>query len=177
MQTQVQKEKSIRLWHWILKVNGVNIWALQDAWIEVEQQTAEIKFKNSKLPPRRKISNVKFKATMVEFNFENIKKIFGWELTTVEADSLKWIKKRKVLTYDDVLRVIEMYPIEFENTDGAWKKFWIKIFKAYATNSINFTFPSDDELDKTIELPIEFGAFPDENNKYFEMFDEQDVED
>lgn len=174
MQTWVLKEKSIRLWHWILKVNGVNIWALQDAGLEVEQQTAEIKFKNSKLPPRRKISNVKFKATMVEFNFENIKSIFGWELTTVEASSGK--NKRKVLTYDDVLRAIEMYPVEFENIDSSWKKFGIKIFKAYATNSLNFTFPGDDELDKTIELPIEFGAHPNEDNKFFEMFDEQDVE-
>lgn len=174
MQTQVQKESSIRLWHWILKVNGVNIWALQEAGLEVEQQTAEIKFSNSKLPPRRKITNVKFKATMVEFNFENIKSIFGWELTTVDAQA--WEKKKKVLTYDDVLRAIELYPIEFVNTDAEGKKFGIKIFKAYATNSLNFTFPSDEELDKTIELPIEFGAYPNEDNKYFEMFDEQDVD-
>lgn len=174
MQT-VQKEESVRLGNGVLKINNINVGLLKDAGVEVENVTAQIKAHNGKLPPRQKINSVKFKATMIEFNLENIKKVFGWSLTTVPEDSSAGTLKRKVLTYDDLIRAIEMYPIEFVNTNADGKKFGIKIFKGYATNSMSFNFPDDEDLEATIELPIEFGAYPDENNKYFEIFDEQDV--
>jgi len=82
---------------------------------------------------------------------------------------------KKVITYDDLIRVISMYPIEFINTDANGKQFWVKIFQAYATNSINFNFPSDDDIEASLELPMEFWAYPDSNNKYYEIIDEQDV--
>ncbi len=176
MQTQVQKEESVRLWNGVLKINDINVGLLKDAWIEVENVTAQIKAHNGKLPPRQRINSVKFKATMIEFNLENVKKVFGWTLAVVPEDTWAWTPKRKVLTYDDLIRAIEMYPIEFVNTNAEGKKFGVKIFKGYATNSMNFNFPDDEDLEATIELPIEFGAYPDENNQYFEIFDEQDVD-
>ncbi len=175
MQTTVQKEESVRLGNGILKINDINIGALKGAGIEVEQITAQLKFSNAKLKPRSKIKDVKFKATMVEINLDNLKKIFGGELSTVTADTSTTGNERKVLTYDDFLRVIETYPLVFENTDSKGKKFGVKIFQAYATNSINFTFPDDEDLEATIELPIEFGAYPNDDNKYFEIFDEQAI--
>lgn len=78
------------------------------------------------------------------------------------ANATAGTPERKVLTYDDLIRAIAMYPIEFTNTDADGKKFGIKIFKAYATNSMAFDFPDDEDLESTIELPIEFGAYPDE---------------
>lgn len=176
MQNNVQKPDSVRLWNWSLLVDWINIWLVEDAWLEVTETIWQVKGHNWKMPPRRKLTDVKFKATMLELNFENIKKIFWWELTTLDAASnTETWNERKVLTYDDLIRKISMYPISFENKDADWKVFWVKIFQAYSTNSMNFTFPSEDDLETSIKLPIEFWAYPDENNKYYELIDEQDM--
>lgn len=175
MQTTVQKEKSMRLGSWVLKINNLNLWLLRWATLDTEIQTAQIVADNGKLPPRQRLKTATFKATLLEINLDNLKKIFGWELTTVEADSWAWTKKRKVLTYDDLLKALELYPLEFLN-ETDWKKFGVRFFKAYAKNSISLNFPSDEELDKTMELPVEFEAFPNEEGKMFEIIDEQDVE-
>lgn len=177
MQTAVQKEDSVRLWSWILKVNNVNIGLVKDAWLETETLVWQIKAHNGKLPPRQKLNWVKFKAIMLEINLENLQKIFGWELTTID-----WVsntdnpgKTRKVITYDDLIRAITMYPVEFINTNADWEKFWVRIFQAYALNGLTLPFGSDEELEASMEVPIEFGAYPNVDNKYFEVIDEQDI--
>lgn len=176
MQTQVQKEKSMRLGSGVLKINKVNVWLIRWATLDTEIQTAQIIADNGKLPPRQRLKSATFKATLLEINLENLKKIFGWELTTLEADSnTETNKKRKVLTYDDFIKALELYPLEFLN-ESDWKKFGVRFFKAYANNSISLNFPSDEELDRTMELPVEFEAFPNEQGKMFEIIDEQDVE-
>lgn len=177
MQTQVQKEDSVRLWNWVLKVNNVNIGLVKDAGLETETLVGQIKGHNGKLPPRLKLNWVKFKATMLEINFENLQKIFGWELTTIEgvSNTDNPGKTRKIITYDDLIKAITMYPVEFINTNANGEKFGVKIFQAYATNGLSLPFPSDEDLEASMEVPIEFGAYPNENNQYFELIDEQDV--
>jgi len=175
MQTQVQKEKSVRLGNWVLKINNVNVWLIRSAEFSSELKVAQIIADNGKLPPRRKLSSATFKATLLEIDLDNMRKIFGWELTTVPEDQWQGIKKKKVLTYDDLIKAIDLYPVEFMN-DSEGKKFGIKFFKAYAKSSIALNFPSDEELDKTMELPIEFEAFPNDDNKLFEIIDEQNVD-
>ena len=174
MQTTVQNEKSVRMWSWILKINDINVWLLVWATLETEIITAQIVADNGKLPPRKKIKSATFKATLLEINLENMKKIFGGELTTVPADPQTNTKKRLVITYDELIKALELFPITFVNTiEEKW--FWIKFFKAFCSSNIVLNFPSDEELEKTMELPIEFQAFPDDNWKLFEIFDEQDV--
>lgn len=83
----------------------------------------------------------------------------------------------KKITYDDFINLVSMYTVEFTNTDSNWKIFSVKIYKAYATNSLSLPFTWDQELDKNMQIPIEFGAYPDstQGNKYFEIVDEQSV--
>ena len=77
MQTPVQRSDSIRMWNGILKLDGVNIWALKGAWLEVSFLIAQLKFANSKLPPRKKIDQVKFNAELAELFLDNIAKVDG----------------------------------------------------------------------------------------------------
>lgn len=254
MQTQVQKENSVRLWNWVLKVNNVNIGLVKDAGLETETLVGQIKGHNGKLPPRQKLNGVKFKATMLEINFENLNQIYGWDFSSIAgtpvavtneahgvgwvigtpiklnnkngdnsvvasisikawastlvlntdyrvyvADGNNWEKgftyiiplttqtlaitanytytpfEKKVITYNDLIKAITMYPVEFINTDANGKEFGVRIFQAYATNGLSLSFASDEELEASMEVPIEFGAYPNENNQYFEIIDEQDV--
>lgn len=77
MQTPVQKSESIRMWNGVLKLDGVNIWAIKSAWLDVSFLLAQLKFANSKLPPRKKLDEVKFNAEIVELYLDNIAKIDG----------------------------------------------------------------------------------------------------
>lgn len=173
MQTTVQNEKSVRLGNGVLKVNNVNVGLIKDASLEVTRLTAVIKAHNGKLPPREKTESVMFRATLMEINMVQLNQIYGGELTTVAA---AWeVPARKVLTYDDLIRAITLYPVEFENTDADGKKFGIKLFNAYATNSLAMTFPEDDNLEATVEVPVEFGAYVNEDNQFVEIYDEQDM--
>jgi hypothetical protein len=45
-----------------------------------------------------------------------MKKIFGGELTTVPADTQAGTKKRLVITYDELIKALELFPITFINT-------------------------------------------------------------
>lgn len=169
-------EKEVRMGNGILKIQNVDMGLLKDVSFEVETKTGTPPFHNGKLKPRGKISDLKFKATFGQINFDNLKKIFGGELTTAEADVSKGLKKRKILTFDDVIRKITTYPLEFFGTDEDGNKFGLRIFDAYAISHINWTFPDDYDMEATLELPVEFGAYPNENGKYFELIDEQTIE-
>jgi len=81
MQTPVQRSESIRMWNGILKLDWVNIWAIKSAWLEVSFLLAQLKFANTKLPPRKKLDEVKFNAEIVELHLDNLAKIDGiWDL-------------------------------------------------------------------------------------------------
>lgn len=254
MQTPVQKSESIRMWNGVLKIDWVNIWALKWAWLEVSFLIAQLKFANSKLPPRKKLDQVKFNAEIVELYLDNLAKIDGiWNLTTTpgttqtKTDESYWevwtpyspikIKNKnwdnslivltsvkagwtvvgttsyttylwdginweiwytylifksaqtwdiqitydftpvttKTLTYEELLKALNLYELVFENTDENGKKFWIKIYKWYSTSNLAFDFPEDDDLESIASIPVEFIGYPDDNNKVFEIFDEQAV--
>ena len=254
MQTPVQRSESIRMWSGVLKIDGINIWALKWSWLEVSFLIAQLKFANAKLPPRKKLNEVKFKAEIVELYLNNLAKLDGiWELvdtsgeletktdesywevgtaytpiklqnkngdnseitlTTVKAwgstvtwtsyttylwDGINWElgytyllfksiqsweitmtyditpNVRKTLTYKDLLKVLSLYEVVFENTDENGKKFWVKLFQWYSTSNLSFDFPDDDDLESVVSIPVEFVGYPDENNKLFEIFDEQAV--
>ena len=254
MQTPVQKTESIRMWSWILKIDWVNIWALKWSWLDVSFLVAQLKFANAKLPPRKKLDEVKFKAEIVELYLDNLAKIDWiwdltntawtpvtitdesyWEvwtaylpiklknknwdnsiitLTTVKAwwSTVTWTSyttyiwdwtnweiwatylvfksiqtweitmtydytpnTTKTLTYEDLLKALTLYEVVFENTDENGKKFGIKIYKGYASSNLAFDFPEDDDLESTATIPVEFVWYPDDNNKVFEIFDEQSV--
>jgi hypothetical protein len=254
MQTSVQKNDSVRLWSWVLKLNSVNIGLVEGVSMEVESTTAQIVAHNGQLPPRTKITGVKFKASMYEINMENLQTIFGGTQTTVngtlqtvtaEAKGTGWVIWKpirlnykngantivwsivvkanavaltlttnyttyvadgtngdlgytyivpvtanalaitvdytytpfvsKKITYNDLIKLSSMYPLEFTNTDANWKVFSIKIYKAYSTNSLSLPFNGDNEIDKNIIIPLEFWAYADTSWNYFEINDEQDV--
>jgi len=254
MQTPVQKSESIRMWNGVLKIDGINIWALKWAWLEVSFLLAQLKFANTKLPPRKKLDQVKFNAEIVELYLDNLAKIdWIWTLsntpgtsqtvtnenyqevgsaynpikiknkngdnslivlTTVKAwwttvasssystyiwDGINWefwftylIFKsaqtwvieitynytpttKKTLTYEEILKALNLYEVTFENTDENGKKFWIKIYKWYSTSNLAFDFPEDDDLESVSSIPVEFIWYPDQYNKVFEIFDEQAI--
>ena len=254
MQTPVVKSESIRMWNGVLKIDWVNIWALKWAWLEVSFLLAQLKFANSKLPPRKKLDQVKFNAEIVELYLDNLAKIDGiWDLTntpwttqtktdesywevwtaytpiklknknwnnsiititsvkawwtTIGSTSYKtylwnWINgeiwytylifksvqtwdiqitydvtpnAKKTLTYEELLKALNLYELVFENTDENGKKFWIKIYKWYSTSNLAFDFPEDDDLESVASIPVEFIWYPDQYNKVFEIFDEQSV--
>lgn len=257
MQTQVQKNNSIRLWNWVLTVNWVNVGLIKDAKVEIEKIIWQIVASNWKVPPRDKIKWVKFSATLLELNLENLNQIFWWTFSSTNGTALNitneahgtgwtvgvpikinnkngdntilnlttaWAVKagwsnltrntdfrdyvadgsngekwytyivpltaqttaitvtysytpltQKKITGDDLIRLISMYPVEFYNNDSNWKRFWIKLFQAYATNWMALSLAWDEELDKSWEIPIELYTYPDSNNKHYELIDEQDV--
>jgi len=254
MQTPVQRSESIRMWSGILKIDWVNIWALKWSWLEVSFLIAQLKFANSKLPPRKKLDEVKFSAEIVELYLDNLAKIDGiWDLvntpwtsvtitdesywlvwtaytpikllnkngdntkvvltevkawwttvtwtsyTTYIWDGTNWElwetyllfksvqaweitmtynytpNTRKTLTYSDLLKILSLYEVTFENTDENWKKFGIKIFKWYSVSNLSFDFPEDDDLESVSSIPVEFMWYPSDNNKLFEIFDEQSI--
>lgn len=254
MQTPVVKSESIRMWNGVLKIDWVNIWALKWAWLEVSFLLAQLKFANSKLPPRKKLDQVKFNAEIVELYLDNLAKIDGiWDLTstlwttqtktdesywevwiaytpiklqnkngdnsiiTITSVKAGWVtvwttsyttylwnwtnweigftylifksaqawdiqitydftpNARKTLTYEELLKALNLYELIFENTDENGKKFWIKIYKWYSTSNLAFDFPEDDDLESVASIPVEFIWYPDQYNKVFEIFDEQAV--
>lgn len=71
-QTNVQNEKSIRLGSCILRINGTNIGALQNAKLEVEVETSQLKADNAHLLPRKKYKSVKVSCDAWEISIDNI---------------------------------------------------------------------------------------------------------
>jgi hypothetical protein len=50
---------------------------IRSAEFSSELKVAQIIADNGKLPPRRKLSSATFKATLLEIDLDNMKKIFG----------------------------------------------------------------------------------------------------
>lgn len=177
MQNSVLNSKSVRLWSGVLKVNWVDIWAIDSAWLDAVIKTIQLKFKNAKLDPRTQVESVSFKADMVELDMVKMNSIFGWELTTIlAADNLEnpW-NDRKVLTFDDLITLMNTYEVSFVNTDSDGKQFGVKILKGYSVWNIAFDFGDDDDLESFSKIPLEFNGISDVTGKMFEIFDEQGI--
>lgn len=169
MQNTVKRPETVRMWSWILKINDIDVWAIDSSWIDASFNIVTLKFANASLPPRKKLEKIVFKAEIVELYLDTINTIFGWELSTLDGASNTenlW-NDRKILTFDDFSKALDLYPIVFENTDSDGKKFWIKINKWFATSNLSFDFPKDDDLESFSKISLEFEWYPDENNKVF----------
>lgn len=83
MQTTVQKKDAVRFWSGILSIstdNGsswTNLWALKEAKINIDKTIKEMVFDNAKMPPKAKINEVIFSATLFEIALENLQSIDG----------------------------------------------------------------------------------------------------
>lgn len=75
MQTSAQKPTSIRLWSVEMKLDWVNIGLLENAKLEVAYNVLNIKAHNGRLPPRKKVENVKVTAEIWELFLDNLAKI------------------------------------------------------------------------------------------------------
>jgi hypothetical protein len=82
---------------------------------------------------------------------------------------------KNVYTYSDIIRAISLYEAKFVNTDENGKKFSVTIPKGYNVGNLSFAFSSDDKLDEAMTYPLEFEAYPDQNNVMLILEDEQAV--
>lgn len=174
-QSSVINSKSVRLWSGVLKFDWVDIGAIDSSALEAVMKTTQLKFKNAQLDPRIQIESVSLKADMVELDIVKINSIFGWELTTIDSASNTENPghNRKVLTFDDVISVLNTGEVSFVNTDSDGKQFGVKILKGYSAGNLAFDFGDDDDLESFSKIPLEFKGVPDINGKMFEIFDEQ----
>lgn len=255
MQNSVKRSESIRMWSWILKVDWVDIWALEASSLEATFLVSEIKFANAKMQPRKKLDQFTFNATLVELFFDNLVKIdWVWQLedvawvstpvtseshwtwwvvwkpfklnnkngnntqvtiATIKANTTtlvdwtdydtyvadgsngeKWYtyivpltaqtlaitanysytpNASKKITYDDLIRLLSFYEVEFYNYDANGKKFGIRIPKGYSSSNLAFEFPKDDDFESYSQVPVSFRGFPDSSWRVFELIDEQSV--
>lgn len=177
MQNTVLNSKTVRLWSGVLKVDWVDIWAIDSAGIEATIKVTRLKFKNASLEPRTSIESVSLKAEMVELDIVKMQKIFGWELTTILAASNTENPghDRKVLTFDDLIQLLNTYEVSFVNTDSDGKQFWVKILKGYSVWNLAFDFGDDDDLESFSKIPLEFNGMGNSSGKMFEIFDEQGI--
>lgn len=79
------------------------------------------------------------------------------------------------ITWSDVTKLITTYEATFTNTDENSKPFKITIPEAYNSGNLDFSFASDDEVDKTAEMPIELTAYADATNRLMILEDQQAV--
>ena len=128
MQTPVQRSDAIRMWNGILKLDWVNIWALKWAWLEVSFLIAQLKFANSKLPPRKKLDQVKFNAEIAELYLDNLSKIDGiWDLVNTAGTPVNITDE----SYWDV--GIAYTPVKLLNKNGDNTIITITNVKAWGT--------------------------------------------
>lgn len=175
MQNTVINSKSVRLWSGVLKVDWIDIGAIDSAGLDATFKVTHLKFKNAQLEPRKKLEDVTLKADMVELDIVKLQKIYWWELTTVAgADNTEnaWVD-RKILTFDDLINVLDTYEVTFVNTDEDGKQFGVKVLKGYSAGNLAFDFGDDDDLESFSKIPLEFKGLSDSNGKMFEIFDEQ----
>lgn len=255
MQNSVKRAESIRMWNGILRIDGVDVWALEAASLEATFLVSQIKFANAKMPPRKKLDEFTFNATLVELFFDNLVKIdwvgqledVVWVLTNVtnEAHGVGWVVGKpfkllqkngdntlvtiatikantttlvagtdyntyvgdgdngekwytyivpltaqtlaitanysytpnasKKITYDDLIRLLSFYEVEFYNYDANGKKFGIRIPQGYSSSNLAFEFPKDDDFESYSQIPVSFKWFPGANGRIFELIDEQSV--
>jgi len=84
MQTNVQKEDSVRFWSWVCEVfNGsawVNIWMIRDANLEVTKLIKQFIWSNAKTSPKSRITEAKFNFSLYEIDLSTIN-LIDWDAT------------------------------------------------------------------------------------------------
>lgn len=73
----------------------------------------------------------------------------------------------------DIIKVIQLEDITFENVDEFGKVFRIHIPEGYNTENMKLEFGSNDKLDEVMKLPIKIEAYPDEQGRLLIIEDEQ----
>lgn len=95
-QTQVQKTKAIRFGSGVLKIDGTNLWLLDNAQLVVAFNVVQLRAHNGYLPVKKKIENIEFSAELYEVHLDNIQKIdshgvlsnTAWSLVNVTGEVL-----------------------------------------------------------------------------------------
>lgn len=118
MQTTVQNEKAIRLGSGILRVDGINIGALQNAKLSVKLETSQLKADNAILDPRRKVSEAKISCDSWEINLEKLAKFTGiGTINKVSAEALT-IESEIIAEKDTRVRRGQVFSLKEKNGNG-----------------------------------------------------------
>ncbi len=86
-QTTVQQTSSIRMGSGVLKIDGVNVGALNAAKLDTKFSVLSIKADNAKLPAFKKIESATFSAELYEVYLPNLNKIDSFGVLTAAAGS------------------------------------------------------------------------------------------
>lgn len=88
MQTTVQSSRAVRLGSAVIAWNGVNIGALQNAKLKIDESVVSLVADNAKLPPRKKITAASIMADLWEINLDTLATLDGvGDLTSVAGSS------------------------------------------------------------------------------------------
>ena len=88
-QTTAQKEKAVRFWSGVLKINNINIGLLDNAELNVEYNTIQIRAHNGYLPAKKKVSTVTLTADVYEIDPDNLALVDGgWTVSNVAASAV-----------------------------------------------------------------------------------------
>lgn len=97
MQNSVQRVKSVRFWSGILSLstNGggswINLGAIKDANLNVTKSIIEVIMDNAKMPPKVRIDEAVFSASIYEFVLENLQSIDGIATYSTVAGTLQTV--------------------------------------------------------------------------------------
>lgn len=83
--------------------------------------------------------------------------------------------QKRTYTVKDIIKVIQLEDVTFENVDEFGKVFRIRIPEGYNTENMKLEFGSNDKLDEVMKLPIKIEAYPDEQGRLLIIEDEQAV--
>lgn len=144
MHTQAQQQQSIRMWSGILKVAWVNLWLWDNFKLAVEYSVLQIKAHNGHLPPKKKVSSVKFTWELYEAYLANFDKIDGFgTLGTVTSTPVSptW----EVLSWWTIWKPIKIANKNGDNTIVTGitvKKDWVALlvsdFNTYVADGSNW---------------------------------------
>ncbi len=94
----------------------------------------------------------------------------------ITADYTYTPNASKKITYSDLTKLVNYGELVFKNTNASGKVFKITIPKSYSNENMVLSFVSDDAVDEVMKVPVVFKAYPDSNNKFLEIYDEQSVD-
>lgn len=97
MQNSVQRVKSVRFWSGILSLSTdgggswINLGAIKDANLNVTKSIIEVIMDNAKMPPKVRIDEAVFSASIYEFVLENLQSIDGIATYSTVAGTLQTV--------------------------------------------------------------------------------------
>lgn len=114
MQNTVQKSASIRFGSGVLSLDNTNLWLIDDAQFELWFETVEIKADNGRLPIKKRITEVMFRASLYEVDLTNLSNILWvWTFASVAASPVN-VTDEALGTWRTVWQ-----PIKLANKNGA----------------------------------------------------------